>query len=34
MLFFDFEEHSMKLDFHIARDGAEALDYLLDEMAI
>jgi two-component system, response regulator len=29
--FFDFEEHGMKPDFKIARNGAEALEYLIDE---
>jgi two-component system, response regulator len=28
---FDFEEHGVKLEFHVARDGGEALEYLLDE---
>ena len=28
---FDFKEHGMENDFHIARNGAEALDYLFAE---
>lgn len=31
LAFFDFEQNGMKLDFHIAGDGGEALKYLLDE---
>ncbi len=29
--FFDFKEHGIEPDFHVARDGVEALDYLLTE---